>query len=141
MKWRVLAVASVAAASVALGAGSGRASAAPQEVERKAEAQGAAAAETQLVVPTTYEEHVARAESYRTKAAEYRAEAESHRKMLEDYRAKEAHNQTKAGIELPWVGKMRKHCEKYMNEAKKLAKEADSFAEFHTMRAAEMRGK
>lgn len=141
MKWRVFVVMSMAAASAALGVGSARAGGGQQEPEKKAEALAAAPAEAAFSVPVTDEEHLARAASYRKKAAEYRAEVERHRKMLEDYRAKEAHLQTRVGIELPWVGKMRKHCEKYMNEAKTLAKEAESFAEFHTMRAGEMRGK
>ena len=138
MKWRGVVVAAVA--GVVLGAGAAHTSAA-QEPGKEAEVRSAAPADTEMAVPVTYEEHLARADSYRKKAAEYRAEAERHRKMLEDYRVKEAHLQTKAGIELPWVAKMRKHCEKYMNEAKALATEAAGFAEFHTMRAAEMRGK
>ena len=141
MKRRVLVMLSMAAASVAFGAGSARARGWQQEPEKKAEAQVTAPAEAEFSVPVTYEEHLARAESYRKKAAEYRAEVERHKKMFADALMGEGRFQTKAGVDPPWVAKMRKHCDKYMNEAKALAKEAESFAEFHTMRAAEMRGK
>jgi len=93
-------------------------------------------------VPQTPEEHLARAAEYKEKAAAYRREADDHRKMLADYKAKQAPGlETKLGQEPPWVKKMRKHCESYITAAKKLAVEAEQFAEFHRMRGEEMRGK
>lgn len=43
--------------------------------------------------------------------------------------------------ENPWVTKMKTHCESYIRKADGLAKEADDFAQFHTMRAREAEGK
>ena len=98
--------------------------------------------ETQAGVPQTADEHTARAAWYREKAASYRQEAELHRRMFADYDKKEgsAALRSKSGRELPWVAKMRKHCEGYMEQAQKMATEADRFAEFHRMRAEEMQG-
>ena len=98
--------------------------------------------ETQAGVPQTADEHTARAAWYREKAASYRQEAELHRRMFADYDKKEgsAALRSKSGRELPWVAKMRKHCESYMKEADRMAAEADRFAEFHRMRAEEMQG-
>jgi hypothetical protein len=103
----------------------------------------ASAEEKGIGVPATPEEHAARATLYREKAASYRKEAETHRKMFADYKAQQGPPalQTKTGQELPWVAKMRKHCESYMKQAERMAAEADSFAEFHRMRAEEMKGK
>ena len=47
----------------------------------------------------------------------------------------------KTSAENPWIKKMRLHCEEYIRDADKLAASADQFAEFHTMRAAELKGK
>jgi len=105
---------------------------------------GTAAGDEQAVaVPQTPDEHFARAKAYEDKAATYRQEATMHRRMLADY--DKAHGnpalETKTGKELPWVGKMRKHCESYIKEAERMAGEATRFAEFHRMRGEEMRGK
>jgi hypothetical protein len=72
----------------------------------------------------------------------YRAEMERHRKMLADFKAKSAlppSMESKTG-EPGWIKTMRKHCESYMKDAERLAAEAERFAEFHRMRAEEMRG-
>ena len=107
-------------------------------------APGTAAADEQAVaVPQTPDEQLARAKVYEDKAATCRKEATMHKKMLADY--DKAHGnpalETKTGKELPWVAKMRKHCESYIKEAERMAGEADRFAEFHRMRGEEMRGK
>jgi hypothetical protein len=96
-----------------------------------------------LGVPQTAEEHAARAAAYREKAAVYRREAEVHRKMFADYKAKQGPSglQSKLGHELPWIAKMRKHCDAYMKQAERMAAEAESFAQFHHMRSEEMKGK
>ena len=92
-------------------------------------------------IPSTPEEHLAMAEEYKKKAASYRKEVTYHQKMLEDY--KKAATQGPAGKvpENPWITKMRKHCEGYMKDAEALAVDADKFAEFHRLRAAELQGK
>lgn len=107
-------------------------------------APGTAAGDEQAVaVPQTPDEHIARAKTYEEKAAAYRQEVATHRKMLADYDKAQGNPalESKTGKELPWVAKMRKHCESYIKEAERMAGEATRFAEFHRMRAAEMQGK
>jgi hypothetical protein len=89
------------------------------------------------MMPQTAEEHSAMAESYKQKAANYRQDAEMHRQMLAEYKKGAVH--LKQG-ENPWVTKMRLHCEKYIVDADRLVADADEFAQFHTMRAKELRG-
>jgi hypothetical protein len=86
------------------------------------------------------EDHIQRSGPLMKKAAEYRAEAESHKKMLADYSKGVAKTPKDTG-ENPYVKKMRLHCEKYINAAETLAREADEMAWFHEMRAKEMDGK
>lgn len=93
-------------------------------------------------VPETPKEHLALAEAYRKKAASYREEAATHRQMLEAYKKKvTVPTDAKAAIENPWLKKMRVHCEAYIRDAEALAADAEAFAEFHTLRAAELQGK
>jgi hypothetical protein len=94
----------------------------------------------EMKAPQTAPEHRERAEYYKKKAAEYRAEAESHKKMQADYNKGVAKNPKDTG-ENPYVKKMRLHCEKYINAAENLAREADEMAKFHEMRAKEVEGK
>lgn len=100
-----------------------------------------AAADTAMApmmsMPTTKDDHLKMAESYRNKATGYRGDAEFHRKMLADYMKGVPANQ-KAQPENGWIRKERVHCEKYIKEAETLAAEADQFAQFHTMRASEL---
>jgi len=111
---------------------------AAHEASKKSDKQ-----EVVVGVPHTTEEHLARAASYREKAAQYRSEAETHRKMFVDYDKKQGSPalKNKMGRDEPWVAKMRQHCESYIREAEKMASEAEQFAEFHRMRGEEMRGK
>ena len=88
------------------------------------------------MMPQTADEHAAMAESYSKKAASYRQDAEMHKQMLAEYQKGAAHIKG----ENPWLTKMRAHCEKYVVDANALAADADKFAEFHTMRAKELRG-
>lgn len=94
-------------------------------------------------VPHTAEEHLARAASYREKAAQFRGEAEAHRKMFAEYDRKQGSPamKSKMGREEPWIATMRQHCDAYIRQADKMAAEAEQFAEFHRMRGEEMRGK
>ena len=125
------------AAAVLLGWNTPPAKAAPDEAARPAKQSD------EMRVPQSPEEHFARAASYTEKAAAYRQEAAAHRKMFADYEKSGANPslQTKMGRELPWVAKMRNHCDSYIKQAERLAAEADGFAEFHRMRGAEMQGK
>ena len=84
--------------------------------------------------PHAPEEHFARAKTYEAKAKEYREEAKTHRNMLDEALKKVAI----PGHEEPWIAKMRTHCEEYVRKADALAQEAESFAQFHRMRAKEM---
>jgi len=90
-------------------------------------------------VPQTAEDHITLAENYTKKAAGYRQDADEHRRMLKAYKSRIA-RVPKETLEDPWLKKMRLHCERYINEAESLAREADKFAEYHTLRAAELRG-
>lgn len=105
--------------------------------------QPAGKQEAEMGVPATADEHLARATVYQEEAAAYRQEAAVHRKMFADFDRQQGNPalQTKMGRELPWVAKMRKHCEGYIKDAERFAAAADAFAEFHRMRAEEMRGK
>jgi hypothetical protein len=94
----------------------------------------------EMKAPQTAQEHRDRAEQYRKKAAEYRVEAESHKKMLADYSKGVAKNPKDTG-ENAYIKKMRLHCEKYINAAENLAREADEMAKYHEMRAKEVEGK
>ena len=103
----------------------------------------AASKKEEVGVPATADEHLARAATYQEKAAAYRQEAAVHRKMFADFERRQGNPafQVKTGRELPWIAKMRKHCDAYIKDAERLAGDADRFAEFHRMRAEEMRGK
>jgi hypothetical protein len=111
--------------------------------EKQDAQQAASKKDAEMSVPATPDEHLARAATYQEKATAYRKEAAVHRKMFADYERQSGNPalQSKAGRELPWIGKMRKHCEGYIKDAEKLAADAERFAEFHRMRAEEMRGK
>lgn len=90
--------------------------------------------------PMTAAEHLAKAEEYKKKAAMYRAEVATHRKMLEDY-ARDRLFIVEGMVEDPDVVKMSQHCEAYIKPAEALAIEAEKFADYHRMRAAELEGK
>ena len=124
-----------------LGMTAGMAAAAvPQGLD---EAKKSANQEAVVDVPRTAEEHLARADSYREKAAQLRREADAHRKMFVEYDKKQGSPamKNKMGRDEPWIAKMRQHCDSYIKEAEKMASEAEQFAEFHRMRGEEMRGK
>jgi hypothetical protein len=89
-------------------------------------------------IAVTAEDHLAKAEEYKKKAAAYRAEATVHYKMLAAYKgeAKDTY-----GNEDPKHAEMRIHCEGYISKAEALAIEAEKFADFHRTWAAEMQGK
>jgi hypothetical protein len=90
----------------------------------------------------TADEHLALADTYRKQTAVYREEAAAHRQMLETYKKRVAvPSDARSGIENAWVKKMRLHCEEYIRDADKLAVDTEKFADFHTMRAAELQGK
>ena len=92
--------------------------------------------------PDTQSEHLALADGYRKKAAAYREDATTHRQMLAMYKRQTAvPTDAKTVSENPWIKKMRVHCESYIRDADKLAADSEKFAEFHTMRAAELQGK
>ena len=87
------------------------------------------------------DDHLALAQSYDQTAAEHRAVAAEHRKMIADTKEDARSFPNKTGIELGWVRKMREHCEAYITKAEAAAKEAERFAEYHRMRAAELQGR
>lgn len=93
-----------------------------------------------MKLPSTAEEHDAMAETYRKKAASYREEVAFHRKMFADYKARVAVI-PKSSMENPFIRNMREHCEVFIKDAERLAVDADKFAEYHHLRAEELRGK
>ena len=116
------------------------ASSAAQTTSKDTSAKSEAA--SAVKVPDTAEEHLAVADTYRQKAAAFRADAASHRQMLDAYKKQVAvPTDQKAALENPWVKKMRTHCEAYIRAAESLASEAETFAEFHRLRAGEAQGK
>jgi hypothetical protein len=94
----------------------------------------------EMKIPQTAKDHYELAERYQKKAAEYRQEVEMHKKMLAEFNKRVAKNPKDTG-ENPYIRKMRLHCEKYINAAENLAREADEMARFHTLRAKEMEGR
>lgn len=62
--------------------------------------------------------------------------------MLQDEKAKQPPPglETKLGQAPPWVKKVRLQREADITRVEKLAVDADKFADFHTMRAEELRG-
>ena len=93
-------------------------------------------------LPKIPDEHLALAAEYDKKAVALREDAAMHRKMFATHEKSQGSPslQSKTGRELPWITKMRNHCDAYIQAADKLAAEAERFAEFHRMRAAEMKG-
>lgn len=89
-------------------------------------------------IAVTSEHHLARAQEYKKKAAAYRAEAAVHHKMLADFIGQA---KTERPDEDPERKEMRIHCQSYIEKAEALAGEAEKFADFHRMRAAELKGK
>ena len=89
-------------------------------------------------VPQTVAEHEARAQAYKTQAAQYRAAADEHKRMAKEYAKR--HPDPKGGGKNPWNAKMQKHCTTLANDYEKLATDAEKAADYHTMRAKEMQG-
>lgn len=85
----------------------------------------------------TVEQHLAKMKEYKGKAAAYRAEAAAHHKMLEKTIQE---NVTEGGEENIYITKMKAHCSGFIDKAEALATEAEKFADFHRMRAAELKG-
>jgi hypothetical protein len=89
-------------------------------------------------LPTTVEDHLAMAQSYQDKVAEWRKEAAYHREMAAAY--KKSHPDFKGGVRNPDAVTMEKHCAKIANDAEKLAADAEDTAKYHRLRAKELKG-
>lgn len=94
-------------------------------------------AEEAVKIADTAAEHEARAKSYKDQAAQYRKSESDHKLMAVEY-AKN-HPDTKAGKN-PWAQKMSKHCEMLAKDFEKLAVDAEKAADYHSMRAKELKG-
>ncbi len=94
-----------------------------------------------IKVAVTEQDHLDKAAEYRKKAAAYHAEADMHRKMILDLKKKLPLDTRPGNYESPEVQKMRAHCDAYIKDAERLAATAEKFAEYHEMRAAELKGK
>ncbi|MFN7970897.1 MAG: hypothetical protein U0166_00850 [Acidobacteriota bacterium] len=86
----------------------------------------------------TAEECLAKAQEYRDKAAAQRAVATEHRKMFQDFAKANARSPKVA--ESPAIPRMKNHCQRLIDEAERLAVEAERFADYYRMRAADLRG-
>ena len=93
----------------------------------------------EVKIPETAAEHLEMAAKYQEKAKMYLQEVETHQQMLEAYKKKVA-IVPKAPVENPWLKKMRKHCERYIKEARALAYEAQELAGFHELQAKVLQG-
>lgn len=102
--------------------------------------------------PHTAEQHLAAAEAYARKAAEYRKEADLHRRMLAAYgrlaRDLRPAPPRKPGKTVPSerpsklseepMAEYRAHCNAYIQATETLARQADMLAEFHKAQAREV---
>ena len=113
--------------AVLMWAGPGRA-ADPSRQERAAAAK----------LPTTVEDHLAMAQSYQDKVAEWRKEAAYHREMAAAY--KKSHPDFNGGARNPAAVTMERHCAKIADDAEKLAADAEDTAKYHRLRAKELQG-
>jgi hypothetical protein len=87
-------------------------------------------------LPGSAEEHLAMAQDYEQKAAEWRKEAALHRDMAEAYAA--SHPDQKGGVRNAEAVKMEKHCMAIVKDAEKLAADAEWSVKYHRTRAKEM---
>ena len=99
--------------------------------------------------PHTAKQHLAAAETYAKKAAEYRKEADLHRRMLaaserfaQDLRpspplkrGKTVPSERSSKLPDDQVAEYRAHCHSYILGAETLAQEAEKLAEFHEAQA------
>lgn len=93
-----------------------------------------------IKVPITAQDHLDKAVQYRKKAAAYHEEADMHRKMVLDLKKRLPPDTRPGNYESPEIKKMRSHCDVYIKDAEALAAAAEKFAEYHEMRAAELKG-
>jgi hypothetical protein len=91
-------------------------------------------------VPQTPEDHITLAKGYQDKAAGYRKEVEEHQKMAAAYKKSAANAQEARGQKNPFVVKMEKHCAAIAKAAEKLAVDNEKAADYHTLRAKELKG-
>ena len=100
----------------------------------------AGAANAEMNLPKTGDDHLTLAKSYADKAASWRKEAQYHREMAEAYK-RSVPPPDKSGKPNPWAKKMEDHCRAIWQQADQAAVENDKMAEYHTMRARELQGK
>lgn len=88
-------------------------------------------------VPTTKEDHLSIAKKYETMATDEEKLIQEHTDMKKDYKANQAslpkQNREKALME------MEEHCDAIINEAKKLSTEYRAIAQWHKLRAEELK--
>lgn len=107
--------------------------------ENKPPQSSSEAKQAEVKIPHTATDHEGLAERYEKKIVEYQNEIETHRVMLAEYQKRVAQTPKQPG-ENPYLKKMRRHCERYMEAAHRLLREAEKMAEYHRLRAAELRG-
>jgi len=87
-------------------------------------------------LPGSADEHLAMAQDYEQKAAEWRKEAALHRDMAAAYAA--SHPDPKGGARNAEAVKMEKHCMAIVKDAEKLAADAEWSVKYHRTRAKEL---
>jgi hypothetical protein len=102
---------------------------------------GSVARGAEFKMPETAADHEALAKKYDESAAEYRKVAAEHRDMAAAARSytEEFRGHPTAGSKA--AAEMVKHCSTIINDANKLAKDAEDEAKFHRARAKELAGK
>lgn len=95
-------------------------------------------ADDEIKIPQTAAEHEARAKIYKDQVAEYRKGAAEHRRMAEEYARQ--HPDPKGSPKNAWTQKMTKHCQMIVKDFEKLATDAEKAADYHSMRAKELKG-
>ena len=90
-------------------------------------------------VPTTVAEHEALAQQYKEEATQFKKVADDHRAMAAAYGA--AHQPTNGPTPNAGAVKMKKHCEAIAKDADKLSSDAGKAADYHALRAKELKGK
>lgn len=94
----------------------------------------------EAMVPTTAEDHLAMSKKYQDQADAHRKEAQEHREMAASYKkGLDAHKSL--GQRNPDVVKMEQHCSAIAAAAEKLAAEDQKAADYHALRARELKGK
>lgn len=91
-------------------------------------------------VPQSPQDHVELAGLYQRLAAQQRGRAESLRKSWAAEIKRQTPFPNKAGVEFPWLTRLKRQAQEEISRAESEAAEAGRFADYHRMRAKELEG-